>query len=276
MAKKELLEQRNVSNNCNCGSDILESSVDNGAIGSNSESVVLDCGNDNNTVLVCTSDASSVVATCVDCAIEENTNELIVKLKVRDAALFGRKLVMNRIYNISYTENSFTVSDTVTNEADTEAPYMILYHCNMGYPLVSENSLVKIPNDSIVARNEHAKEYIDTALQMEKPQAGYEECCYYYDVKENDGTAKVGIFNGDISKGLVMDYDKTTLPYFTEWKMMGKTDYVLGLEPGNCTPDGRDVLRKNGTLKFLQPDESATTTVKFTFTTKLKDFEGAF
>ena len=55
---------------------------------------------------------------------------------------------------------------------------------------------------------------------------------------------------------------------------MGKTDYVLGLEPGNCTPDGRDVLRKNGTLKFLQPDESSITTVKFTFVSDEKDFEG--
>ena len=210
------------------------------------------------------------------CSIEETEKELVVNLRIRDFALFGRKLIMNRIYTVSYTENSFTVSDNVTNEADTDSPYMILYHCNMGYPLLSENSIVKIPNNSITARNEHAKDYIETALQMEKPQSGYEECCYYYDVKENDGTAKVGIFNGDISKGLVMDYDKTTLPYFTEWKMMGKTDYVLGLEPGNCTPDGRDVLRKNGTLKFLQPDESATTTVKFTFTTELKDFEGAF
>ena len=210
------------------------------------------------------------------CAIEENANELIVKLKVRDAALFGRKLVMNRVYNVSYTENSFTVSDTVTNEADTESPYMILYHCNMGYPLLSENSIVKIPSGSILPRNEHAKQYIDTAVQMEKPQPGYEECCYYYDVNEKGGTAKVGIFNSDIEKGLVMSYDKANLPCFTEWKMMGKTDYVLGLEPGNCTPDGRDVLRKNGTLKFLQPDESATTTVKFTFTTELKDFEGAF
>lgn len=210
------------------------------------------------------------------CAIEENKKELIVKLKVRDAALFGRKLIMNRIYTVSYTENSFTVSDTVTNEADTESPYMILYHCNMGYPLLSENSIVKIPNNGIVARDEHAKKYIDTALQMEKPQTGYQECCYYYDVKEKQSEAQVGIFNGDISKGLIMNYDKAALSCFTEWKMMGKTDYVLGLEPGNCTPDGRDVLRKNESLKFLQPDESATTAVKFTFTTELKDFEGAF
>lgn len=210
------------------------------------------------------------------CAMEETEKELIITLKIRDTSIFGRKLVMDRVYTVSYTENSFTVSDTVTNEADTESPYMILYHCNMGYPLVSENSVVKIPHRSVAPRNEHAKAFINTALQMEKPQPRYEECCYYYDVKGNNNLAKVGIFNGDINKGLIMEYDKKSLPCFTEWKMMGKTDYVLGLEPGNCTPDGRDVLRENKTLKFLQPDQSATTTVKFFFTTDQKDFEGEF
>ncbi len=209
-------------------------------------------------------------------ATEESDDKLVIRLKVRDAALFGRKLVMNRVYTFSYVENSFTVSDTVINEADTASPYMILYHCNMGYPLLSENSIVKIPNDSVTPRNDHAKDYIDTALQMEKPQSGYEECCYYYDVKETDGTANVGIYNGDIRKGVVLCYDKKSLPCFTEWKMMGKTDYVLGLEPGNCTPDGRDVLRKNGTLKFLQPFDSRTTTVRFQFVSDENDFEGAF
>ena len=210
------------------------------------------------------------------CAIEETEKELIIKLRTRDTVLFGRKLVMNRVYTISYTENVFTVKDTVTNEADTQSPYMIMYHCNMGYPLLNENSLVKIPNNAVQARNEHARKYIDSALQMEKPQSCYEERCYYYDVKENDNIAKVGIFSSNINKGLIMEYDKKALPCFTEWKMMGKTDYVLGLEPGNCTPDGRNVLRENNTLKFLQPDQSATTTIKFTFINEGKTFEEAF
>ena len=210
------------------------------------------------------------------CAIEETEKELIIKLRIRDTVLFGRKLVMNRVYTISYTENVFTVNDTVTNEADAQSPYMIMYHCNMGYPLLNENSLVKIPNNAVQARNEHARKYIDSALQMEKPQSCYEERCYYYDVKENDNIAKVGIFSSNINKGLIMEYDKKALPCFTEWKMMGKTDYVLGLEPGNCTPDGRNVLRENNTLKFLQPDQSATTTIKFTFINEGKTFEEAF
>lgn len=210
------------------------------------------------------------------CAINENCEGLEIKLKVRDTTIFGRKLVLQRVYKFSYLENSFEVNDTVTNEADSISPYMILYHCNMGYPLVSEKSIVKIPNLSVKGRNEHAAENIKTALNMEKPQAGYEECCFYFDVKEKEGVSKVGIFSGDIEKGLVMSYDKENLPFFTEWKMMGKTDYVLGLEPGNCTPDGRDVLRKEGTLKFLNPEESKTTRVKFEFVTNLEKFEGEF
>lgn len=210
------------------------------------------------------------------CAINENSDGLEIKLKVRDTVIFGRKLVLERIYKFSYLENSFEVSDTVTNEADSTSPYMILYHCNMGYPLVSEKSAVKIPNTNVKGRNEHAAENIKSALTMEKPQSNYEECCFYFDVIEKEGVSKVGIYNEDIEKGLVMSYDKESLPFFTEWKMMGKTDYVLGLEPGNCTPDGRDVLRKEGTLQFLNPDESKTTRVKFEFVTDYEKFEGVF
>jgi hypothetical protein len=210
------------------------------------------------------------------CGIEENENELTVKLKVRDTVIFGRKLVLCRTYKFSYIDNSFEVIDTVTNEAQVASPYMILYHCNFGYPLLCEDCIVKVPNNSFVARNSHAEKFIDTALRMEKPQADFEECCYYFDVKENNGTAKAGIYNEKIDKGVVLSYNKSALSCFTEWKMMGKTEYVLGLEPGNCTPDGRNVLRKNGTLEFIDSGESKTTSVKFSFVDDIKSFEGEF
>ena len=205
---------------------------------------------------------------------DEQDDCLIIKAIIRDCVIFGHKLVLVRKYTFPYTSNTFTVSDSVTNEADTESPYMILYHCNMGYPLLSENSMVCIPNKCCTARNDHAQENIKTALEMEKPQAGYEECCYYYDVKECNGIAKAGIYNPDISAGLTMSYSKSQLPYFTQWKMMGKKDYVLGLEPGNCTPDGRDVLRKQNKLQFIKPDETVKTELTFTFHSSAQSFEG--
>ncbi len=44
--------------------------------------------------------------------------------------------------------------------------------------------------------------------------------------------------------------------------MMGVRDYVLGLECGNCYPDGRDVMRRTGMLKFLSPREKKEYRVK--------------
>ena len=209
-------------------------------------------------------------------AVEESDNSLVIKLRVRDTHVFGRKLVLYRKYTFSYAENEFEVEDTVTNEGDSTSPYMILYHCNMGYPLVKENSIVKIPNDGVVGRNEHAQSDIEKALVVEAPQSGYEEKCYYFDVKEKGGKARAGIFNPDIKRGVVLSYNKSELPKFTEWQMFGNTEYVLGLEPGNCTPDGRDVLRKNGTLQFIEAGESRKTAVKFSFTDDEQGFEAQF
>ena len=65
-----------------------------------------------------------------------------------------------------------------------------------------------------------------------------------------------------------MTYDTSELKCFTEWKMMGKHDYVLGLEPGNCYPDGRDAMREQGMLEFLKPGEEREFNVKFEFITR--------
>ena len=62
--------------------------------------------------------------------------------------------------------------------------------------------------------------------------------------------------------GLAMEYDAKELDGFVEWKMMGVRDYVLGLECGNCYPDGRDVMRKTGMLKFLKSGETKQYRVK--------------
>ncbi len=209
-------------------------------------------------------------------AAQEEADALKIRVTVRDCRIFGQKLVLKREYTFPYGENKIHLEDTVINEGSETSPYMILYHCNMGYPLLSEKSTVKIPNRGVVPRNDRAASQIAHALRMEPPGAGYEECCYYYDMTEKNGVVRAGIFNEEISCGAVLSYHKTALPCFTQWKMMGKKDYVLGLEPGNCTPDGRDVLRKEGRLAFLAPEEKAVTWVDFCFMNEKNRFEEEF
>ncbi len=207
---------------------------------------------------------------CESFRYTEDDEAITVTGTVRDAVLFGRAYLLTRTYRISKCDNTFSISDTVRNISTAPAPCMLLYHINLGYPLLSEEAEVFVPSDGATPRNPHAGEHIATCLQMEKPQVGYEECCYYYDVTARDGLAAVGIYNPTIRKGVKIAYDKATLPFFTQWKMMGVREYVLGLEPGNCTPDGRDVMRQSGTLRTLAPDETYTTHITLRFSEKME------
>ncbi len=174
---------------------------------------------------------------------------------IKDETIFGRKLVLRREIEISKRENSFVIRDEMENTGDRVEPLEVLYHMNMGYPLLDEESIVKIPAKEVLPRNDHAAEDIDNCLQMEKPQAGYEERCYYHKFNGKEGCASIGM-------ELAITFDAENLDGFVEWKMMGVRDYVLGLECGNCYPDGRDVMRKIGMLKFLQPGEKKRYEVK--------------
>ena len=206
-------------------------------------------------------------------AYTECEDYIEVTAKIRDASLFSHQLLINRTYRISKRDNTVTLKDSIENVGSSKSPLLLLYHCNMGYPLLAEDSVVVIDAENVTPRNAHAAEDTENCLKMEKPQRGYEERCYYHDVKAKNGVAKCGIFNPSIEKGLVMSYNKNTLDYFTEWKMMGEVEYVLGLEPGNCTPDGRDALRQAGTLKFIEPGEKYETEISFIFTDSKKLFE---
>ncbi len=203
----------------------------------------------------------------------EDDDKINVVGKIRDAVLFGNSYVLTRTYTISKLSNTFSVSDNVKNVGNTLAPCMLLYHINLGYPLLCENTNVYIPHTSSKARNDHAEETFDQKLVMQKPTPDYEECCYYYDVKQNGNYASVGAYNPDINKGVKISFDKSTLDCFTQWKMMGVREYVLGLEPGNCYPDGRDVMRKQGILKELKPNEEYNTQIKVEFSQKPEDIQ---
>ena len=193
----------------------------------------------------------------------EKDGVLYIEIAVRDAYLFNRKMLLERTYAVDLNSNSITMTDKITNIGSEKAPLEVLYHCNMGYPILSENSVIDIPAISVEPRNDHAKSDIANCLKAQKPTAGYEEMCFYHKMT---GVASVSISNPDIGKKLTMTYDTKQLPFFTQWKMMGEYDYVMGLEPGNCHPDGRDIMRKQGLLEYLEKDESKIHTIKFEFT----------
>lgn len=183
----------------------------------------------------------------------EEEGMLVVHTTVKDETIFGRKLRMEREVRVSTMENAFTICDVIENTGDRTEPLEVLYHMNMGYPLLDEDSIVNISSAEVRPRDDHAAADLANWMQMEKPTAGYQERCYYHRFSGRDGYAS--ICQPKLGLGLEIRFDAGELDGFVEWKMMGVRDYVLGLECGNCYPDGRDVMRRTGMLKFLKPGE---------------------
>lgn len=194
----------------------------------------------------------------------EDENNLYIHAEIDDSGIFARKLHLSRVLTCGKWENHITIADTVENRGDATSPLMLMYHMNMGYPLLAENTQVNIPSLKVIPRDARAAEDIDTWDKMLPPTPGFTEQCYFHSFGR-EGTAS--IYNPDIKKGLAISFDPKKLDHFTQWKMMGCRDYVLGLEPGNCDPSGRDVMRREGRLKFLQPGE----TISYQVEVKLRE-----
>jgi hypothetical protein len=183
----------------------------------------------------------------------EDDEKITINAAINQMGIFADKLMMYRKITCSKLTNSIVIEDNIENLGDKKTPLMILYHMNIGYPLLSENAELHVPSSKVIARNEHARKDLDTWDKMMEPQEHFVEQCYYHKFETEKGIA--GIYNPHIEKGLAITFDTKSLDYLTQWKMLGIKDYVLGLEPGNCHPDGRDVMRSENALKFIHPGE---------------------
>ncbi len=193
---------------------------------------------------------------------DEDEHTISIKAVVNQGQIFQKKLKLTRNIQVSKDSNQILLQDTVSNYGDVVSPLLVLYHMNMGYPLLSESAQLYIPAESVQPRNEHSAQDLDTWNKVLTPTPGFVEQCYFHHFGSKPG--KAGIYNPAIGKGLLIEFDPATLDHFTQWKMMGVGDYVMGLEPGNCHPDGRDVMRSQGKLKFIAPGEEITYTLKLT------------
>ena len=93
---------------------------------------------------------------------DEDDENIYIHAIVNDSGIFARKLRMKRTITVGRTESRFTITDTIENQGDAETPLMIMYHMNMGYPLLSEHSVVEVNSVSVTPRDARAAEDLDT------------------------------------------------------------------------------------------------------------------
>lgn len=130
-----------------------------------------------------------------------------------------------------------TLADEIENESNEESPLMLLYHINIGYPLLSETAVLQIPSCKVVPREVRSAEGLDSWNVLLPPTSGFTEQCYYHALHDKEGS--VSVWNPAVGRGLEILFDTESPGHFTQWKQMDVRDYVLGLESGTFGPKGR-------------------------------------
>jgi len=195
--------------------------------------------------------------------LDDDTYALSLTGTVDEASLFGHRLRLTRRLTFHAGESRITIHDTVRNVGGLPAPLMILYHCNFGFPLISADTVIRSPAHTVTPRDAQAQAGIATWGTLHAPQAGYAEQVFFHDVDTSQPTVRVEIVNAGLGLTVALEFGTDTLPYLTQWKQLGFGDYTVGIEPGNCLPEGRTSAREHGRLTTLAPDESRTFTLGF-------------
>lgn len=178
---------------------------------------------------------------------------LEVSGRVRETRVFGEKLVLNRTLATSLGARSIHIRDRIENAGFQPSPLMMLYHINIGWPVISEHARLVAPSAGIVPVDDRARNETDRWTSFLPPQKGYEERVYIHRMRpDGEGNILTGIVNDRMDMGVYLRYPLRDFPWLLEWKMMGEGEYVVGIEPGSITGN-RAQMRKDGTLEFIQP-----------------------
>ena len=189
--------------------------------------------------------------------------ELKVDGDIRVSRVFGKNLLMNRSIRTAMGDNSIEIEDTVTNEGFRTTPFMLLYHMNFGFPLLDENCYLEAVEHKVTPQNAIAAAGFRDWKSAEPPSEDFIEQVFYHEIPADDsGMASISMINPDNHLKLTVAYRTAELPYLAQWKMMGRGEYVMGLEPANCFPEGQENFEKRGLLKMLAPGETVSTRVR--------------
>jgi hypothetical protein len=179
--------------------------------------------------------------------------------EVRQARVFGENLVLRRRILTWMGSNKIRIEDRVTNEGFSPHPHMILYHVNAGFPMLSEHARLKFEVEATLPRDSDSVSGLKDWSVFQPPTPDFKEQNFIHTpVADDRGWAKAELENPGLGLSLRLSFDKTTLPFLNEWKMMGEGLYVLGIEPMNCFDvfNGRAETRKKESLPYLKAGES--------------------
>jgi hypothetical protein len=181
---------------------------------------------------------------------------------VRQDLAYGESLSLTRRYETELGSSSVTLVDTVSNDGWFDTPHQLLYHFNLGYPLVDEGAVLL----ATVAEEPESLGFSVSGdgsgldwRTVTAPEPGFTFGGYVVRLEaDGDGRAAVALVNRRLRGGLgfYLRYDARSLPAYLAWRMMREGLYAIGLEPATNPFGNPEELIAQGYPLMLRPGET--------------------
>lgn len=206
---------------------------------------------------------SNIPARNVSHRVVEEDGRLVAEIcgDMRETDVFGADLLLRRRITLPMGETVLHIEDEVVNQGHASAGLMLLYHVNLGYPVVADGARLLTPAAQITPRDEAARLGMAVRDTFPAPEDGFAEHVFRHQLTETDAErVSASIVNPGFEPsagiGLTVSWDPRQLPRMWQWRMLGPGMYLTGLEPANCELGGRAAEREAGTLQQLEPGQS--------------------
>ncbi|MFW6139039.1 MAG: aldose 1-epimerase family protein, partial [Spirochaetota bacterium] len=181
---------------------------------------------------------------------------------VEECVLFGDNIRLKRTIFTALGKKAFTLCDSVENFGFRTSPFTVLYHINTGFPLLDECSELVISSTGAEPYDQESEKGAGEMKRFSAPLPNFREQNFLHTMAcSRKGYGLAAMINRTLlgGLGLYIKFKTDTLPFLSEWKMMGEKDYAAALEPCNTKIENRAALRKHKRLPQLRPGETRET-----------------
>lgn len=184
---------------------------------------------------------------------------------MRQATALGEHLRLDRRIVVDIAADQLTIWDRVTNDAPDPWPHLVLYHMNLGWPVLTEATTFAVHRWDAAGRalppvDPEPRDAAATAGQatwdrMPPPQTAYPEQVFRHalaDCARVTATATSPLAGIRVS----VQVNGAQFPVLYQWKQASEGRYAVGIEPANAPAiHGQAVARAEGVVPMLAPGE---------------------
>lgn len=181
--------------------------------------------------------------------------------EVIQSMLYRGTLRLRRRIEMSLGGADLRISDRVDNIGPHPVPIMMLYHFNLGYPLVDqETTLDFAPAEELWKSTEH-----EPGSAFGAPASTYQSEISVHR-PTGHGMSTCRLVNPVSGLELAIAFDGVTLPFLQLLRLRGAGYYMVGIEPCTAAHRSRATARQAGEIPLLQPGEGRNFSIEITAT----------